>query len=139
MVNKIPRVVLDTNILISGYLFGGKPREIFKYIIRSKIKAITSPVILSELSDILRKKFKVLPHDIYRLEEEIKDLFDIVYPSQILNIVRDEADNRIIEAADEAKAEFLISGDKDLLSLKKYKKTSIISANEFIQVMRETS
>ena len=132
MVNKPLKVVLDSNILISAYVFGGKPESVLNLIISKEIKAITSNILIAEFMDVLRKKFKVTEPDILEIQNEIEDLFEIVYPTKILNIVKDTDDNRVLEAAVEGKCEFIITGDKDLLELVKYRKIKILTAEQFL-------
>ena len=56
-VEKPPKVVLDTNILISALIYGGKPQQIYNLIFDKRIFAITSSILLAELTEILVKKF----------------------------------------------------------------------------------
>lgn len=133
----LPRVVLDSNILISAYVFGGKPEIILKLAISKKIQCITSPTLISEFLDVLRKKFKVTEPDILELQNEIEDLSEIVYPTQTLNIVKDNDDNRVLEAAMEGNCEYIVTGDKDLLTLKTYKGIKILTAEEFLKIIEK--
>ena len=59
------------------------------------------------------------------------------YPSKQLKVVRDEADNRVLEAALEGKVNYIISGDKDLLDIKEFQGIKILSANEFLKLLSE--
>lgn len=126
------RIILDSNILISAYVFGGKPEAVLNLIISEKVQGITSGVLISEFLDILRKKFGVSQAEILEIEEEIKNTFKIVFPSTTIHIVRDEDDNRVLEAAVEGECDCIITGDKDLLDLKKYKNIKILTAEKFL-------
>ena len=126
------RIVLDSNILISAYVFGGKPEAVLSLIISEKVQGITTWVLISEFLDILRKKFNVSHAEILEIEEEIKGTFEIVFPSKTIQIVRDEDDNRVLEAAVEGECQYIITGDKDLLDLGKYKKIKILTAEQFL-------
>lgn len=125
-------IILDSNILISAYVFGGKPEAVLNLIISEKVQGITSGVLISEFLDILRKKFGVSQAEILEIEEEIKNTFKIVFPSTAIHIVRDEDDNRVLEAAVEGECDCIITGDKDLLDLKKYKNIKILTAEKFL-------
>jgi conserved hypothetical protein TIGR00305 len=129
------KIVLDTNILISAILFGGNPRKILSLIIDNKIQGFISPFIIFELKEVLRKKFNFPLEILEELEELIKEKFIIVYPKKTINLIKEVlADNRILECAVEARADFLISGDaKHILKLKEINKTKIVSANEFLE------
>lgn len=126
------RVVIDTNIIISALVFGGEPEKLIEKIIQENIKVFTSVQLIAELVDVLRKKFVFSEDKIKILENEIIDKFEIVYPQIEITVCRDNADNRVLEAGIEGKCNFIITGDKDLLVLKKYKNIKIMSATEFL-------
>ena len=116
------RVVLDTNVLISAILFGGKPRQILEKAIRGEIRLCLSEPILEELKGVLqRSKFDYSPEMIQFILTELMAIADFVNPSETLNVVlEDPEDNRILECAVEAKANYIISGDLHLLKLSRY-------------------
>jgi uncharacterized protein len=128
-------IVCDSNVLISALCFpGGAPDRIFQHILSLRLKHATSPDILTEIEQVLHRKFRHLHDhipDILRLIEEVSQL---VYPNRRLNIVIDDpADNRILECAVAAKAQFLITGDKKhLLPLKSFQGIQIVSPREFL-------
>src|SRR5690349_15280619 len=93
------RVVLDTNIIISAILFGGVPREVLLLALTREITAISSPVLLAELQDILAKKFKLSEGNIVLIIEQLARKFVILRPTTSFNILADEPDNRVLEAA----------------------------------------
>ena len=126
------RSVLDTNILISAIIFGGNSEKIIESVQENKITAITSHVLLSELTEVLVKKFHFTPDKIYLVEELIKENFTIVQPSEIVNIVRDKDDNRVIEAAIKGKCQYIVTGDRDLLELKTHKEIKIVTPEIFL-------
>ena len=90
--------------------------------------------MLSELSDVLRKKFDFSEEKIRKLEEEMLDKFEVVYPTKEVFIARDKSDNKILEAAIEIKSKFIISGDKDLLVLKNYLEIEILTPSGFLSL-----
>lgn len=126
------RVVLDTNILVSAIGFGGKPAQILLLAVAEKIQVIVSAILLAELEEILNKKLVLSKEELQLVLEEIRDSFEIVQPQKTIEIVRDEDDNRVLEAAVEGNCDFIITGDKDLLDLKKYRKIKIVTAEEFL-------
>ncbi|MEK7573078.1 MAG: putative toxin-antitoxin system toxin component, PIN family [Patescibacteria group bacterium] len=131
--NNPPRVVLDSNILISSYVFGGKPQIIFQLVVEEEIKAITSQILTSEFLDVLRKKFGVRKSQLLEIKEEVDDLFEIVFPTQTLKVVKDNDDNRVLEAAIEGRCEYIVTGDKELLELGEYKGINILTPTEFLE------
>jgi putative PIN family toxin of toxin-antitoxin system len=129
------KVVLDTNVLISAILFGGKPRQILEKAIRGEIRLCLSEPILEELKGVLqRSKFDYAPEMIQFILTELTAIADFVNPSEIINVVlEDPEDNRILECAVEAKANYVISGDFRLLKLSKYLNIEILNAATFLE------
>src|SRR5690348_14693110 len=110
-VQRRARVVLDTNILISAAGFGGKPRTILLMILDGDLQAITSPILIAELEDVVTKKFPHLSKDFERVIRQLKQKFIIVKPKKALHVVKDDPDNRVLEAAMEGNCEYIITGD----------------------------
>lgn len=135
MANKPLRVVLDSNVLISAYVFGGKPEVILKQIIEEQIQGVTSPILIGEFLEVLRKKFSVVSPDILEIQNDIEELFEIVYPRMLLRIQKDDDDNRVLEAAVEGKCNYIVTGDKELLELKTYQGIRIVTASEFLKTL----
>jgi uncharacterized protein len=131
----VSRVVLDSNILISAYVFGGKPEVILKWVLSERVLGILSPHILSEFLGVLSKKFGVSDPEIVEINNELIESFQMVYPKQVFSITRDIDDNRVLEAAIEGNCDYIITGDKDLLDLKTFKKINIITANQFLSIL----
>ena len=130
------KVVLDTNVLISAIAFGGNPRIILEAILRGEPKLFLSDFILDELKGVLqRPKFGFPPDVIRGVISELNAIGYIVNPSvRIRKIREDPSDNRILECAVEANAEYLISGDIHLLSQKVYQNVKIVSSTEFLKI-----
>ena|SRR3989344_3410852 len=129
-----PKVVFDTNIYVSGLLFGGNPRACLYLALENSILLFTTSALLLELSQTLNGKFKWQEPEIRSLLLGIKKFATIVKPqTRIMVIKNDPPDNRILECAIQAKADYIISGDKKhVLSLKKFKNIPIVSAKEFL-------
>ena len=131
-----PSVVFDTNIYISAIIFGGNPRQCLELARSGEIELIVSKAIYLELVRNLRDKFDWFEEDIADVISGISGFTKIVTPKNKLEmIVAHPEDNMILEAALEAKVDYIISGDKKhLLSLKKFKGIPIISAKEFLDI-----
>ncbi len=130
---KPPKILLDTNVVISALVFGGKPKEILNHVIRFEIEAVTSPQLLSELSEVLGKKFEFSRERVQLTESLIKKCFKIVYPSRQFDVVKDKDDNRVLEAAYEGNCNIIITGDKELLELAHFQGIEIVTPEEFLQ------
>ena len=128
-------VVCDTNVLISGVLFGGHAREILRLASRGVLINFISPDILREVDNVLRRsKFGLRPDHVLEIITLFKDTFEIVIPSIRVQAIRsDSEDNHVIEAALAARAEFIISGDKHLLELREWQDIHLISPAVFME------
>ncbi|MBI2326203.1 putative toxin-antitoxin system toxin component, PIN family [Candidatus Collierbacteria bacterium] len=133
MVRKVSRVVLDTNVLISGIVFGGKPREILEMVKNKKLLGITSPVLLAELGEVLSKKIMYSKSKVMQVEKKMRKIFRVVRPIKSINAVADDDDNRVLEAAIEGKCDYVVTGDRDLLDLKSYMGIRILTPAEFLE------
>jgi len=132
MANKI-KAVFDTNIYISAIIFGGNPRQCLELARTREIELFSSKAILLELSKKLQVKFKWDREEIEEVIEGLAYFIKLVEPKTKINLIKDNPDNRILEAAGEARADYIISGDKKhILSLKKFKNIQIFSAKEFL-------
>jgi putative PIN family toxin of toxin-antitoxin system len=129
------RVVLDTNVLISAILFGGKPRQVLEKAIRGEIRLCISEPILEELKGVLeRSKFDYSPEMIQVILTELTGVSDFVNPSKTIDVVlEDLEDNRILECAVEAEANYIITGDFHLLKLSKYRDIEVVNAVAFLE------
>jgi putative PIN family toxin of toxin-antitoxin system len=128
------RVVLDTNILISALIFpGGEPEAVYRLAIERRIDLVTSPALLAELGRILTEKFG---WDATRAEEAVAQIARIgvvVEPRErVLVIEEDPADDRVLEAAAEGDAEFIVSGDRHLLRFGSWRGIRIRRASAFL-------
>jgi len=131
-----PKVVIDTNVFVSGLTFKGKPREILDLVWRGDIEACISPFILKELEETLKKDFDWDRDQIRHTIEKIKAKTILIHPKNKVSVIKEkDDDNRILECAIEGRVHYLISGDrKHLLPLKEYQKTKILSPAEFLKI-----
>jgi len=135
------RIVCDTNVLVSGVLFGGASRQILVLASRGKLSNFISREILREVEEVLaRPKFKLSAAQVLSITQVFRDTFELVVPSSSVTMVEsDPADDRILEAALEAKAEAIVSGDKHLLCLRTWQGIRIVSPADFIAQYSATS
>lgn len=126
---------MDTNVLISALMFGGNPRLILEKVIRGDIELYLSEALISELGEVLKRPKFGLPLSIVnQILSELSAISELVRPSRSIYKVKvDPADNRILECAIDAKAEFIVSGDKHLLDLKEFKSIRIVNPQHFIE------
>ena len=136
MAKKLPKVVLDTNILISALVYGGKPEQVYNLVLEKQITAIITNILVAELLEGLIKKFNFEQRRIEQLERIIKKHFIVVRPKKIIKAARDEDDNRVLEAAAEGVCAYIVTGDKDLLELRSFNKIEIVTAEEFLDFFK---
>jgi len=132
------QVVLDTNVLLSAILFGGRPRQVLESAIEGGIRLYISEPIIAELEGLLRRpKFHFNSRLIQNIISELIGIAEWVEPqSTIRVVVEDPADNRILECAIEAKAQYLVTGDNHLLRLKEYGEITIVNPDQFIALIQ---
>ena len=127
------RVVIDTNLWIS-YLISSKYDFLDDLIERDVIKIIYSEALLQELLDVTsRPKFKKYFHkdDVLCLMHFIYQNAEFIECTTTVEICRDEKDNFLLGLAIDSEADFLLSGDMDLLVLEKIGSTEILNISEF--------
>jgi len=131
------KVVVDTNVLVSGLTFKGKPREILDLVWRGDLDACISSFILKELEETLKKDFSWDRDQIKHAIDKILAKTILIQPKNKVSVIKGkDDDNRILECAIEGKVHYLISGDKKhLLSLKEYQKIKILSPAEFLRLL----
>ena len=129
------KVVLDTNVIISAIIFGGKPRTIFELIIvDKKLTGIISKSVFDELLCVLKVKFKYSRSQLIRIEKLIEGSFIITHPQNIPKIIKeDRFDNQILAIIDETTIDYIISGDNHLLKIKTYKNVPIVPPHSFMR------
>jgi len=131
---KSKRVILDTNIWIS-FLISKRHTELDQLIQSNKIKLILSTELLEEFLEVAsRKKFAKYfkKQDIKDLLEQLNYFGELVEVNSDKSICRDEKDNFLLNLSIDSEADYLITGDSDLLILEKIEKTKIISWSDFL-------
>lgn len=128
-------VVLDTNVLVSGLLFGGTPGRLVDLWKAGRIRPVMSKKMVDELLLVLAyPKFQLTEEDIhYLLYVEVLPYVQMAkVRSGTVLISSDPSDDMFLHAAVAACAKYFISGDRHLLQLKSYKRIPILSPAEFL-------
>lgn len=131
------KVVTDSNVLISALHFGGKPEELLLSANEGAIELFVSPFILEETARVLQAKLGWGKREIEEAFAMLKEIATVVEPEIKVDVVSgDETDNRILECALQARADFLVTGDKrHLLPLKRYKRIQILAPADFLEIL----
>ena len=129
-------VVLDTNMILSALFFGGMMEKVIDLIIDNKLTWYISPALLEEVQ---RKLHEFGAHK--TLITKVRIVCEkgiLIDPDCVVEVCRDSEDNFILELAQAAQADYIITRDKDLLDLPRnqWKGTNIIKPEEFLPLLR---
>jgi putative PIN family toxin of toxin-antitoxin system len=132
------RIVLDANIFISSFFWGGNPRLVLERVITGKDELFVTKEILDEIESVMgRPKFHVNKEEVDYFINSIEEIANRIVPKrQINNGSRDKADNKYIECAITANVDNIISGDIHLLELKEHKNVKIVTAKSYLENIR---
>jgi putative PIN family toxin of toxin-antitoxin system len=130
------KVVFDTNIFISAFVIpGSKAEEAYLHCLKKHFTLCSSVAILTETAQKLREKFAWQEDKTTRLLKAISKVTTVIKTQPNLHLLNDDPDNRILECAIAAKADFIVTGDKHLLSLKYFQNISILKLSNFLEVL----
>ena len=130
------KVIIDTNVIVSALIQKNYPFLIINELfLENKIKICLSRELMQEYFDVLfRPKFQKFPDFVNNAElilTEIGIRAETFQPKIKLNILSDKDDNKILELADESKADFIITGNTNDFTISNYKKTKILTPREY--------
>jgi len=138
------RVVLDTNVVISGFLSpGGPAASLVDLWAEGKITVLVSPPLVEEYLGVLaRPKFDragPTAERLHLLQELIAlDNTELVVPKEKVAVIKeDPADNLVLECAAAGRADYIVSGDGHLLRLEKFREIPIITPRRFLEVLTD--
>jgi putative PIN family toxin of toxin-antitoxin system len=133
------KVVFDTNIYISALVIpGGNAEKAYVHAIEGDFELCTSVAILTELARKLDEKFGWERQKIAQLITSISHLATVFQTTPWLKVVSDDPDNRVLECALKAAANFIVTGDKHLLRLKTYEHLEIIRLSTFLTMLQHS-
>ncbi|RLC72289.1 MAG: putative toxin-antitoxin system toxin component, PIN family [Chloroflexi bacterium] len=132
------RVVLDTNTIISGLLWFGKPRKLIDLAEAGSITVCTSPDLLRELREVLIRpklsgRLAAVGSSAEEVVEQFAALAQVVEVSVSVTVITaDPDDNNVLSCALAAQADYIVSGDRHLLDLASYEGVEILDAAQFL-------
>ena len=131
--DKVRKAVFDTNVYISALITkGGRAEQAWLLAIEGKIEVYTSVPVMTEMAQKLRKKFHWEDDQIRAAIRHIAKIAQVVKPEVKLNVLADKPDNRILECARHAGAEYIVTGDRHLLRLASFEEIKIVSIADFL-------
>jgi putative PIN family toxin of toxin-antitoxin system len=130
------RIVLDTNVLISAHLKdAGAEARVFDLVANQLVSLCVSDPILIEYEGVLsRRKFRIDKERVNQSMDLIRRVAVVITPSETVSASSDEPDNRFLECAQEAKADYLVTGNKRYFP-KRWKDTVVVNAREFLELV----
>lgn len=135
------KVILDANIYASFFLTGGETiATVFALWKRGEFEIFVSIDIVAEVYRIFRYpkiQKRITSVDKKALIQMLEDHVERVYPQERTRVSSDPDDEKYLEAAIACQADYLVTGDRDLLSLKKFGTTRIVSPKEFVEVLQK--
>ena len=128
---------LDTNVVVSGLNFPGNERLVVELALRGRFELYLSSFILEEVAGVLGRKFGWDEDRVTEARRTLEKAATVIEPQRLPDVIEaNEADNRILECAVEASADFLITGDRrHLLPLEEHQGVRILNAPRFLSVL----
>ena len=133
------KAVLDANIYISSIFWElGNPHKIIKKALDKKIQAFITLEILQDVEKVMRRDFNEPEEMIKGQISLILTYAEIVAPKDVGNAVKEDSDDdMILRCSKSINADYIVSGDRHLLKLKKFRTTKIVSPKEFMDILSE--
>ncbi len=134
------KLVLDTNTIVSGLIWHGNEFQLLERIEAGEVVMFTSSEMTEELNLVMRRpKLQKFLIDSKRsaepLIEKILLMSELVTSNVKVDVCRDKKDNKFIECALSANADYIVSGDEDLLSLKQFRNIKIVKTTEILKIL----
>ncbi|MGH8178550.1 MAG: putative toxin-antitoxin system toxin component, PIN family [Steroidobacter sp.] len=132
------KCVTDTNVVVSGLLWLGNPGRLLEAAANGRITLYTSPVLVAELRstlgyDRLAKRVERSGLTLDELLTRYLNVAIVVEPASVPQVTRDPDDDHVLACALEARADLIVTGDTDLLTLKTYQDIPIVSTAEALR------
>ena len=133
------RVVLDTNVIVSGLNFPGNERMVLELALRGRFELFLSWFILGEVSGVLTRKFGWDQERAVRAISALENAAIVIEPLRLDEVIAGgHADNRILECAVAANAYYLVTGDRrHLLPIGEHQGTRIVNAPRFLSMLSQ--
>lgn len=127
------RAVFDTNVLVAAFVAEGICSKLLTRGRKRQFHLIVCPIILQEFERVLIKKFSATRNETRSALRIVSEaVHSVVHPSQpVQSVCRDPDDDAILACVLEARADYLVTGDEDLLELKGFKGIRIVTPRDF--------
>ena len=131
------KIVIDTNIFVSSFLWKGNPRKIIDRVTSRIDRLYITDEILFEIKKVmLRKKFNLNEHIVDNYINTIKYFSIKIFPENIIeSISRDKDDDKFLKCGIEGNVDYIITGDLHLLELKNYENIKIMKPKDYLEIV----
>lgn len=127
------RVVFDTNVYVSAFVFpGSRGEEALARTIAGKDRLLISSPILDELLGVLARKFSRDSEELSRIALFLNELAESIDVTHRIGVLPDDPDNRILECAVAGKADSIVTGDKRMLDLGEWQNIPIATLAHYL-------
>jgi putative PIN family toxin of toxin-antitoxin system len=126
------KAVFDTNVLVAAFVTEGVCAKLLGRARRKQLDLVISPFILKEFENVLLKKFSASKEQTRTATKLISEAAQMVNPtSMVSGVCRDPNDDQILSCTLSAEADYLVTGDMDLLELKEFRGIRILTPGAF--------
>lgn len=128
------RIVIDTNVIASAVFFGGRPAELVRLVLNKEQSAVATQEILEEYQETIDYLTEKYPERKRRFSAlGLFATMEIIEAKSEINVCRDPDDNKFLSCAIDGKCCYVVSGDKDLLSLQECQGVQIVTVAQFLE------
>jgi len=127
------RAVIDTNVIVSALFWGGLPGRVVDHAASGRFQAVTSVELLVELEDVLAEDFAVPPERVDLILRDVLSFSEVIAPVEEIEApVRDRGDVKVVACAVAGRADFIVTGDRDLLALGEVRGIRVATVRAFL-------
>ena len=127
------KVVFDTNIFVSALVIpGGQAERALHHVVKGRDELLVSRAIISELVDVLGRKFARDAEELSRVALFVADLATLIEPFKPVMVLTDERDNNVLACALAGKADLVVTGDRQMLDVKEHEGTRIVTLRDYL-------
>jgi len=129
------RIVLDTNVLISAVISGGKPEQLLNLAVQRQYVLLLSREVMKEFAGALKyPKFRMTKREIANASRALMRTARIIEVTSSRKIVQDDPqDNILVNLALDGHADYIVTGDRQLLTIATYKGIKIIGVDDMLK------